>query len=117
MDWNSILQPFLVTLIQVFTPIVLAGLFALIRILIEQIKTNVDATKLALATSLAQQFVMAAEQSGLAGAIAAEGKAKKEWALSRLEMEMAKRGIKIDAHVLSDLIESAVFEFINSNKL
>ena len=113
---DAILQALLVTIIQVMLPIVLGALGLLIKAAIEKIKLSMTTDQLQLASDLAAQLVLAAEQSGLSGALASEGQAKKEWAINRLQSQLESKGIRLELHVLSDLIESAVYAQINALK-
>jgi hypothetical protein len=105
---DTLIQTLLMTLIQVMVPVLLGFLVALSKTIIDQAKSRMSQEQLAFASDLARQLVLAAEQNGLTGAIKAA--AKKEWVILRLESELAKRGVKLDIHVLSDLIEAAVHE-------
>jgi hypothetical protein len=107
---DTLIQTLLMTLIQVMVPVLLGFLVALSKTIIDQAKSRMSQEQLAFASDLARQLVLAAEQNGLTGAIKDEAAAKKEWVILRLESELAKRGVKLDIHVLSDLIEAAVHE-------
>ncbi len=113
---DAVVQALLVTIIQVMLPIVLGALGLLIKAAIAKITLSMSTEQIKFATDLAQQIVMAAEQNGLSGALAQEGKAKKEWAIARLQSQLETKGIRLDLHVLSDLIESAVFAQLNQGK-
>lgn len=106
---DTVIQAFLVTLIQVMLPIVLGVLGVLLKTWVDQLKMRMGKEQFDFAVDLAHRFVLAAEQTGLSGTLAAEGSDKKKWVLDRLESELEKRGINIDIHILSDLVESAVF--------
>jgi LL-H family phage holin len=114
---DEILQALLMTIIQVLVPVVLGAIIAFIRVKIKEVTAQVDQDQLAFAAELARQFVLAAEQNGLSGAIKNEGSEKKAWALARLDDELDKRGIHLDVNVLSDMLEAAVMESFNQAKV
>jgi hypothetical protein len=107
---DMLIQTLLLTLIQVLVPVFLGFAIVWVKGQIEAGKAKLSKEQLDMMTSLAQKFVLAAEQNGLTGAIKDEAAAKKEWALLRLESEMDQRGIHMDVRLLSDAIESAVHE-------
>lgn len=107
---DTILQALLVTAIEVLLPVLLGFLVVVAKNAIEQIKAKVDKEKLDFVLSLVRQFVLAAEQNGLTGALKDEGVAKKAWVLEQLKTELAKKNIHIDLDMLSGLIEAAVHE-------
>ena len=113
---DSLLQAILVTLIQVLAPVVLAAAVAYIKVLIDRTKAQIPGEQLAFATELARQLVLAAEQNGLTDELLKEGIARKEWVILRLESELEKRGIHLDLHMLSDLIEGMVYDQLNRGK-
>jgi len=109
-ETNALLQTLLQTIIIVFVPVL--GTLATIALqrLSSQIKGKVGEQNYSLAENLAYQFVLAAEQSGLSGAIKDEAAVKKEWAMSQLDGALRAKGIKLDLPVLSALIEAKVHE-------
>jgi len=110
---KSLLQLVLETAIQVLLPVLLSFIVVLVKRAIDYFQANVDKEKLEFVVNLVNQFVMAAEQSGLAGAIANEGAAKKAWVLEQLQKELDAKGIKVDVAVLEALIEAQVLEMFN----
>lgn len=108
-EWGVVLQMLLVTLINVFVPILAGATIILVKNLIVKVKASVDAEKLAYVEALVESLVLAAEQSGLSGELSKIGAEKKAWVIQRLEEELAKRGIKMDVKMLSDLVEAAVW--------
>lgn len=116
MSEDNILQMVLVTVIQVLLPIVLTILAAWIKEQWALTRARIPAEQLELASSLAYQFVLAAEQNGLTQAIDEAGSQKKDWVLGRLQEELLSRGVKLDVKVLSDLIEAAVFNAFTQYK-
>lgn len=107
---NQVLQ-IVVPLIAAF----LAGLIGhLVRRAIAYIKANIDASVLQQMEWLANIVVGAAEQSGLAGEIQDNAKAKKAWALNELARLFKERGLpEVDFATLSTLIEKAVLDNFN----
>lgn len=113
---SSALQVFLETLVRLLLPVLLT---AAVGYFVQQwklVSARIPAEQLAFASELVRQLVLAAEQSGLSGAIENEAKAKKEWVLQRAEAELASRGIKLDLHQISTLVEAAVLESLNFEK-
>lgn len=109
LEIGSLIQTVLVIIIQVLLPVALGYVVMWLKAKVEEVKARIPAEQLEFATVLAQQLVMAAEQSGLSGQIAAEGKAKKEWVIARLQLALEEKGIKMDVKYLSDLIEGEVY--------
>jgi hypothetical protein len=107
---SSLIQTILMVAIQVLLPILLGFAVLWIKQQIEVGKTKLSKEQLDLLQTLAQQYVMAAEQTGLTNELLKEGTAKKEWVLARMESEVSKRGLSIDVRMLSDLVESEVYK-------
>jgi len=116
-DLNAFLQPLLITLIQVLAPILISLLIAWVKKQFDLAKARIPAEQLAFAAVLIRQLVLAAEQSGLSGALENEGKAKKEWVLGRVEQELKARGINLNVRLISDMIEGIVLDELNKAKL
>lgn len=110
---SSLIQTTLVVAIQVLVPVLLGFAVMWVKQQIERTKANMTQEQVDFVTSLARTYVLAAEQNGLAEAIANEGAAKKEWVLARLESDVSKLGLKIDVRMLSDLVESQVYQTLN----
>ena len=116
-DIGSILQPMLVTLIQVLTPIIMAFIVLFLNKKLEETRGLIDAEKLAVAQELITRFVQAAQQSGLQGFIANEGSEKKNAVIAWTKSELARRGITLDLNTLDAMIEAIVFEQITQVKI
>jgi hypothetical protein len=114
---ESLLQPLLETTIQVLFPVLLGFVVWAVKEGIEYIKANVEQKKLDTAVGLAYQLVLAAEQNGLADRIKDEADVKRDWVLERLEVALAKRGIKLDTDILYALVEAQVMDAFNREKL
>ncbi len=106
----DLLQPFLVTVLEILLPIVLGALAIWINSLIAKAKAEIAARNLEWLLVLAGQFVTAAEQAGIIGELEDIGKAKKQMVVEMLQAAADERGIKIDAAVLSAIIEAAVVD-------
>lgn len=116
MRWEDLLMPLLQTIITVFAPILFGALALWLKQLITKTKAELSTEELALLTQLSQQFVLAAEQSGLTGRIRNLGFEKKAFVLKLLQDEANRRNIKIDVSVLDALIESAVVEAFGTSE-
>lgn len=114
--YSDILQALLETLITVLVPVLATFAIAGIRVWMTKAQASIPAEQLAFASSLAKEFVKAAEQSGLAGLIADEGREKKAFVISKMEAVLEQKGIKIDMDVISALVESAVYEAVTQSK-
>lgn len=102
---NSLLQALLPPIVGAFAVLVARWLMAQT----ERIKVEVGSERWQQITFIISAAVKAAEQSGLAGYIADEGKAKKEFALQKAGDWLAANGLHIDVNQLDALIETAVF--------
>lgn len=115
----DLLQPFLETVLTILLPVVLGALAIWIRQLIAKARGEIDDRNLNWLLVLAGQFVAAAEQAGIIGEIENLGEAKKQMVVDMLQAAADARGIRIDADVLSALIEAAVvaaFGFSNEEE-
>jgi hypothetical protein len=115
MDYDALLQSVLTTLIEVLLPVLLGVVIYWIKQQAALVKARIPAEQLEFASGLARQFVLAAEQSGLAGYIKDAGLEKKEWVLLRLESALAQKGIRLDMRTLSDLVEAQVYDAIRKS--
>lgn len=111
-NWNEIIQATLMTLIQFLLPIVLVASLTLAYQLWNKYKAQLSTEQLAFVTSLIENFIKAAEQQGLLGAISNEGAKKKEWVIDKTEEALGKRGLRLDLGEISDLIEGIYYETI-----
>ncbi len=112
----DLLQPFLMTVLEILLPVVLGALAIWIRSLIAKAKAEIANNNLDWLLVLAGQFVAAAEQAGITGEIVNLGEAKKQMVVDMLQAAADARGIKIDADALSALIEAAVVEHFGFSK-
>lgn len=110
---NAVLQPLLITLIQVLAPVLMVAVLAWVRQLIKDAKLKVDSKTLAIVESLVQSLVVAAEANGLTSAAKKEVLDKRAYVLDRAEAELVKLGIQVDPHLISDLLEKIVYEEFN----
>jgi hypothetical protein len=117
MDWSDLVQPLLETVLAVMLPIVLGFVAVWLKGLLAKVKAEMSESQLAFVTALAGQLVLAAEQSGLTGAITNVGEEKKAMVLAALQQAATDNGIKINVELLSAIIEAAVVDaFGLSNK-
>lgn len=90
-------------------PLVIGFVLALIRESVSRVRASLSAAQWAAATAVVSTIVAAAEQSGLAGYISAQGAAKKAWAIDQIKRIIAERGLPpIDIDTLSAMIEAEV---------
>lgn len=115
-DVGEVIQLVLQIIISVLLPLFLAFAIGAVRTWWAKIKAQIPAEQYAFAFSIVSQLVLAAEQSGLAGIISNESKAKKKWVIERVEAELAKVGINLDLETISDMIEAAVKAELNKDK-
>jgi flagellar biosynthesis protein FliQ len=117
MNWteslNAVLQPLLITLIQILVPILLGAAIVWVKKMVEQAKLQIDAKTLTFIETLLQSLVVSAEANGLTAALEKEVFDKKTYVLDRAETELLARGIKVDPHLLSDLVEQIVYDEFN----
>jgi len=117
MGWSDLVQPLLETVLSIMLPIVLGFVAVWLKGLLAKIKAEMSESQLAFITALAGQLVLAAEQSGLTGAITNVGEEKKAMVLAALQQAANDNGIKINVELLSAIIEAAVVDaFGLSNK-
>lgn len=107
---SPLIQAVLEVVIQALLPVLLGFVVLGVKRLTDSIKVKMAQDEIELVMSLADAFVKAAEQNGLAGAIINEGQAKKRWVKERLGAELSARGIHLDLDTLDDMIERAVFD-------
>jgi hypothetical protein len=116
-DWGLVLQKILMIIIEMCLPIALAQLVAWLNARSAEARAMAHKHNLDTAMGLVYQFVLAAEQCGITGAILNEGAEKKKFVLNLVETELAARGIKIDLDTLDAMIEGAVHEAFNKFEL
>jgi len=108
MDTNPLLNSVLQAVVP---PLVVALVGFVLRYLwvkIDSIRSQIGASKWSGILDVVSAAVAAAEQSGLAGLIVSEGKAKKAFAIETAQKFLLERGINIDLNTLDRLIEAAV---------
>lgn len=113
----KVAEPLLVAAIQVLLPFLMVYAGVALRAGVAWIKANTAAKHLAVAELLAKQFVLACEQQNLSGILKLVGAEKKEWVRQRVQEELDRRKIPLDARMLSDLIEGVLLENVNLFKL
>lgn len=116
MDWSDLVQPLLETVLSIMLPIVLGFVAVWLKGLLAKVKAEMSESQLAFITVLAGQLVLAAEQSGLTGAIENIGEAKKAMVIAALQTAADERGIKISVELLSAIIEAAVVDAFGLSK-
>lgn len=116
MDWSDLVQPLLETVLSIMLPIVLGFVAVWLKGLLAKVKAEMSESQLAFITVLAGQLVLAAEQSGLTGAIEDIGEAKKAMVIAALQTAADERGIKISVELLSAIIEAAVVDAFGLSK-
>lgn len=108
MDTNALLN----SVLQLVLPplvVALAGFaFRYLWVKIDSLRSQIGASKWKGILDVVSAAVAAAEQSGLAGLIVSEGKAKKAFAIETAQKFLLERGINIDLNTLDRLIEAAV---------
>jgi len=114
MDWGEILTQLLVVAITVFVP-VLGGLFLIwvrpiLKGLDENLANRLGQEQWNLIKTLAEQFVLAAEQQGVWDTMLQEGKDKKKWVFNKLAEQLKQQGIDLDFDAINAAIEAAVFQ-------
>jgi len=112
-DFNLVMQQFIMALLTVVTtillPLLAKDVYLWVRAQVNKAKTALSVEQLALLQFVVDTVVSAAEQSGLAGYINAEGTAKREWALTEAQRILNERGFtNLDVRTLYTLIEDSV---------
>jgi len=115
-DVGEVLQLIAQIVISVLLPIFLTYAVVAVKSWWAKIKAQIPAEQFAFASGVIKSLVLAAEQSGLAGIIANEGQAKKQWVLDRAEKALAEHGIVMDLDALADMIEAAVKAELNADR-
>jgi len=114
--FNEFVSVFAQKFLEIVLPVLatlLAGLVvAFITKVINEIKAKLTDQQLFYINTAVNTAILAAEQVNLKGELID----KKEYALSVAEAWLAEKGIKVDLHVLADLIEAAVYEKFNWGK-
>ena len=120
MNWqetvNVLLQPALLTLIQVLVPALLGLAIPWLLLQIKRARAKLAVDELALIDNTISQFVNIAEANGLIDAALKEGAAKKQYVLAAAQAYLDKRGIKVDAAFLEKKLEEAVWQAFNRYK-
>lgn len=116
MDWSDLVQPLLETVLSVMLPIVLGFVAVWLKGLLAKVRAEMSESQLAFVTALAGQLVVAAEQSGLTGAITNVGAEKKAMVMAALQAVADERGIRISVEILSAIVEAAVVDAFGLSK-
>jgi hypothetical protein len=113
-------QAFLSIVIQGIIPILGATLITIAGLALNQVviwlKANIAQAQLKQLKTIVDFLVMAAQQSGLTGALEADGSAKKQWVIDEVVNALNNAGLtKLaeDVNLIENLIESAVYELKN----
>lgn len=116
MDWSDLVQPLLETVLSIMLPIVLGFVAVWLKGLLAKVKAEMSESQLAFITALAGQLVLAAEQSGLTGAITNIGAEKKAMVMAALQQAADDNGIRINVGLLSAIVEAAVVDAFGLSK-
>ncbi len=106
--FSKLLEVLLETIITVALPIVLTNLVVWINAQVKNTKAKMSKEQLDLVYLLINQFVRAAEQAGLTGALKKAGAEKKAYVMALLKSELEGRKININLEVLDAMVEAAV---------
>lgn len=110
---NELLNTLLVTLLPVLATALVGFLVRWINAQTAKIQGQIGNQNWEMITRFIDLSVLAAEQSGLAGLIANEGKAKKEFVLNLVQKFLNEKGIVVDVNRIDAAIEAAVFASVN----
>jgi hypothetical protein len=112
--WQAILIVLIQTLVPVLMGIALAWLKPRLKMLDEKIAAEMGQAQWEFTKSLVEQFVAAAEQQGLVDQALATGEQKKDWVIARLQAYSNTNGVTIDWAAVTEALEGAVWNAINS---
>lgn len=107
---NEFLRGVLELVIAIALPVVLALVGQWLQTWRRKIEAGLTTEARAAVLEAVRLAVWAAEQSGLAGLIVDEARAKKDYALHLAEGYLKGWGVEIDLDALAALIESAVWQ-------
>ena len=113
----GVVQIALGALVQFLVPILIVAVIGWLGSIIQQIRVRVGTEKWRAIEEATRLAVLAIEQSGLKDAVIKTGNEKKDLAIAVAQAYLAERGIKVDLGVLADLIEAAVAETLNYDKV
>lgn len=114
-EFVSFLNIVILAALAVAAPFVARFGVQLLRSLRDKAKAAASAEQWAQLEAVAGLLVMAAEQSGFAGKIKADGKTKHDQVLAQLEKYAADHGFGgLDFHAFDALVEGKVYEVINA---
>jgi hypothetical protein len=112
------------TILDICIPILTALFVPFVIALIKQFWANADASMAAkdganwaLVKSIVVQAVNAAEQAGVIKAGETIGQAKLQYATQMVQAALAVRGIKLDLYPIVEMIEAAVMQEFNCQKV
>jgi hypothetical protein len=114
MDWNKFLEQILSAMIPILVPFICALIVAQIKIMLAKLKAD-RPDLAALAEGAARFAVLAVEQLKKTGAIETAEQAK-QYAMESAQRWLDAKGVGVDLALLDDAVESAVWEYINSNE-
>lgn len=113
-------QLFLSLVVQAVIPVLVSALIGVVTVLasgaVVWVKANVSQAQLKQAKSVVDFLVSAAEQSGLTGALEADGSAKKQWVIEQVTQHLKDLGLNKlaeDVTLIENLIESSVYDLKN----
>lgn len=116
-EFVEFLNALLRAAVAALAPIAVNFVIALVRDLAARVRASISAEHWLAMRAIVATVVAAAEQSGLAGHIAAEGRAKREWALREIKRIIAERNLPpIDVDTLIAMIEAEVWQQFNAGK-
>ena len=111
---NELLNTLLVTLLPILATALVGFLVRWINAQTAKIQVQIGDQNWKMITQFIDLAVLAAEQSGLSGAILNEGKSKKDFALKLVQNFLNEKGLQgIDVNRIDAAIEAAVFSSIN----
>lgn len=116
MDTNALLNSVLQFLLPPLVAVLAGFAFRYLLVKIDSLRSQIGASKWKGILDVVSAAVAAAEQSGLAGLIVSEGKAKKAFAIETAQKFLLERGINIDLNTLDRLIEAAVLNDLGWKK-
>lgn len=108
-EFWSFVTLLLLGLLKALLPVLVALLVGWLVTRIQAIRRELGEQRWQVVLDAIGIAVAAAEQSGLAGLIAREGAAKKEYAIAVAQRLLADRGVRLDVKMIADLIEAIIF--------
>lgn len=115
-ELNKFINLLLQAAVTALAPIVVAYVIATLRSLRDRARAELSTEQWAIVEAVVATVVSAAEQSGLANHISAEGRAKKEWAIAEAARILSRYGLSVNLDTISALIEAEVYRQLNAHK-